>query len=152
VAPLAVSNVWNENSKSHGGRGLAVDAVNVTAPRISARVPVPPELANGRRATEICPDVTVKGAALPMVAPAAFRNRIVPVQDAAVPLEEFDAAFTTLISAVSVAPRPAGGNVNSRLVGVVVVCAKAVDTAAAPSIKIKLRIIFPLCGDLFCET
>ena len=45
--------------------------------------------------------------------------------------EEFDAVFTTLTSAVSVEPRPTGGDVMVRAaVLVVVVCANAGEMAA----------------------
>jgi len=50
-----------------------------------------------------------------MVEPAEFRNEMVPVQEAAVPVDELAATFTTLICAVSVLPSPAGGRVMVRV-------------------------------------
>jgi hypothetical protein len=51
----------------------------------------------------------VNGVAAPIIAPLAFKNEIVPVQEAAVPLFEAEAVFTTLICAVSELASPTGG-------------------------------------------
>jgi hypothetical protein len=88
-------------------------------------------LVKGRLAEEICPLEIVNEVALPMVAPALLRNAIVPVHDAAAPLEDVVARFRTLIWAVSVLPRPM--RENSRVVVLVVVCAIA-PTAIKPEI------------------
>jgi hypothetical protein len=72
IAPVLVSNVSSENTSEQGGRGDAVGGVTDTTARITVCVPVPPELANGRRAVAICPDVTVNGVALPITAPLAL--------------------------------------------------------------------------------
>jgi len=53
--------------------------------------------------------VTVKVLADPTVAPAASMKVIVPVHEAAVPLEEFAARLATLICAVSLVAKPTGG-------------------------------------------
>jgi hypothetical protein len=140
VAPVLVSKVESDTASAQGGRGLAVERVNATTPRMAARVPVAPALENGRRAARIWPDVRVNEVALPIVAPLAFRNEILPAQEAAVPSEALAAKFATVISAVSVAPTPTGGRLKSRVL-VVVLCAKAEDSAAtAANIKTKLLI------------
>jgi hypothetical protein len=64
---------------------------------------------NGRVAEKIWPLVTVKGVAVPIVAPAELTNDRLPVQEAAVPLDELAAIFTTLIWAVSELASPTGG-------------------------------------------
>ncbi len=117
-----------------------MDTFVTTTPRITVRTPVPPDAENGRRALEICPAATVNGVALPMVAPVALTKLIVPVQDAAVPFVELDATFTTLISAVSVLPRPAGGKVKLRVLVVAVVCAAA-ENIPATAIKVKTKLL-----------
>ena len=77
--------------------------------------------------------MTVNGVALPIVVPLALRNEIVPVQEAAVPSDALAAKFTTLISAVSVAPSPTGGRLKSRKP--VVVCANEDIAPTEASIK-----------------
>jgi len=59
---------------------------------------------------------------------------MLPVQDAAVPDEEFAAELSTLMRAVCVLPSPTKGNDKARLgaVVVVVVCAEAENAAASP--------------------
>jgi hypothetical protein len=109
---------------------------------MEARVPEEPAPENGRWAAKICPEVTVNGVALPIVAPLAFTNEMLPVQDAAVPSDALAAKFTTLISAVSVAPRPTGGRLKFRVL-VVVLCAKAVEMAPMPA-KIKTRLLIDM--------
>ena len=137
VAPLEVSKVSKENDNAQGTLEFSV---RVISPRISPREPDRPALANGRLEEAICPEVTVNELAEPMVAPLELRNEMLPVQDAAVPLEESDAALTTLMRAVSVLPRPAGGSVRVR-VPVVVVCASSdnIEPAVTSEIEINLR-------------
>jgi len=86
--------------------------ISCTNPRISAREPEPPVDEYGSGAEKIWPDVTVKLAADPMLAPLESRNEIEPLHEAAVPLDGLGARFTTLIWAVSVAARPTGGKLN----------------------------------------
>ena len=66
-------------------------------PRTSVRTPVAAVLAKGRVTDEVTPLLAVKEVALPITVPAAFAKEIVPVQDAAVPLDEDAARFVTLI-------------------------------------------------------
>jgi hypothetical protein len=65
--------------------------VEVTAPITIVRMPVPPELANGSFAEKTSPDVMVNEVAVPIAVPLPFRNEMLPVQDAAVPDDEFAA-------------------------------------------------------------
>jgi hypothetical protein len=81
--------------------------------------------AKGSEAEEIWPVVTVKLAALPMTVPLVLRNEMVPVQDAAVPLELAVATLTTLICAVSELARPMGGSAISCVLVLLLVCANA---------------------------
>ena len=81
----------------------------MTTPRTTPRFDVIPELANGSRAEDDWPDVTVKLVVAPVAVPAAFRNENVPVHEAAVPVDEFEATFVTLISTLSPVPMPMGG-------------------------------------------
>lgn len=104
---------------------------------MSPRTPEKPALANGRFADAISPDVTVKLVADPIVAPVEFKNEMLPVQDAAVPLDDADATLTTLMRAVSVLPRPAGGRVIVR-VPVVDVCAKT-DNMEPATMEVKMN-------------
>jgi hypothetical protein len=108
-------------------------AVRVTTPRISVRRPVAPTFVNGRLTDEICPLVMVKGVAAPIIAPLALTKEILPVQDAAVPLEDAVAVFTTFSCAVSKLPSPTGGELNDRVVVEDVVCAKAPEPVRAAS-------------------
>ena len=78
-------------------------------PRISVRVPVMPVFAKGRLTELMTPVATVKGVAAPINAPLAFKNEIVPAQEAAAPFFEAEAVFTTLICAVSELANPTGG-------------------------------------------
>jgi hypothetical protein len=80
--------------------------VTVTTPRIKARTPDPPALANGRRADATCPVPRVNVVTVPIAVPAALKNAMLPVQDAAGPLDDALARFTTAIWAVSVLPNP----------------------------------------------
>ena len=81
----------------------------VITPRISVRVPVTPTFANGKLTELITPLPTVNDVAVPIAVPLAFKKEIVPVQDAAVPLDEAAAALTTLICAVSELANPTTG-------------------------------------------
>jgi hypothetical protein len=112
--------------------------VRVMTPRISVRVPVTPTFANGRLTELMTPLATVNGVAVPITVPLAFKNEIVPTHEAAVPLDEFDATFTTLICAVSELASPTGDVFDvSVTVPLVVVCdsaTAAVRAAAASSL------------------
>ena len=57
--------------------------------------PVPPDLENGRLTDDICPLAIVNDVAVPIVAALELTNEIVPVHDAAVPLDDAEARFTT---------------------------------------------------------
>jgi hypothetical protein len=106
VTPVAVSNVSSEVRKPQGVPDVAVTE---TIPTTSVRVPVAAVFANGRVAEKISPLVTVKLVAVPSAAPVADVNEIVPVQDAAVPLDEAVALLRILICTVSLEARPTGG-------------------------------------------
>jgi len=95
-----VSKIDIETSNVQGGRGVVVGTVRHTTARNVVRGAVPPLLANGRRMGEVWPAVTVKDWAEPIVFPVASMNVTVPVQEAAVPLLEFEATFATLTSSV----------------------------------------------------
>jgi hypothetical protein len=100
------------------------------------RVPVTPTFANGRLTELMTPLATVNGVAVPMTVPLALRNETVPVQEAAVPLDEFDAVFTILICAVSELASPTGGVFDvSVTVPLVVVCDSA--TAAVKAVAVR---------------
>jgi hypothetical protein len=108
VAPVLESYVSNVAWSEHGTPESSV-TVRVMTPRISVRVPVTPTFAKGRLTELMTPLATVKGVAVPMIVPLAFKNEIVPAQEAAVPLDEAEAVFTTLICAVSELASPTGG-------------------------------------------
>jgi hypothetical protein len=112
VAPVVLSKVSKENASAQGTPDVTVSWIS---PRISPRIPDKPALANGRLADASCSEVTVKLVAEPIAVPVELRNEMLPVQDAAVPLDELDATLTTLIRAVSVLPRPAGGRLIVRV-------------------------------------
>ena len=75
---------------------------------------------------------TVNEVAVPIAVPLVFKNAIVPVQEAAVPLDDADAVLTTLICTVSELARPTGGvfEVCVTVTLVVVVYAEANATVA----------------------
>jgi hypothetical protein len=75
-------------------------------------MPVAAVLAKGRLTEEVTPLAAVNDVALPITVPAALAKEIVPVQDAAVPLDEAVARFVTLIWAVSELANPTGGRVD----------------------------------------
>ena len=80
-------------------------------PRTSVRTPVAAVLAKGRLTDVVTPLAAVNEVALPITDPAALAKETVPVQDAAVPLDEAVARFVTLIWAVSELASPTGGRV-----------------------------------------
>jgi len=104
-----VSKVSKEDCRLQGAEEL--ETVHCTWPRTSARLLLP-TLVKGSEAEKVCPAVTVKLAAVPMTAPAESRNEMLPVQDAAVPLDELEARLATFIWAVSVGAKPTGGKLN----------------------------------------
>ena len=146
VAPVVVSNVSNEEASWQGGADV-VGMVRLICARTSFRAPEP-----SSGAEKIWPEVTVKLAAVPSVAPVELRNVMVPEQDAAVPLEEFAAMFTTFTWMVSVPARPTGRKFSVRVtvVGVVVWAkpAAAVHTAHATKGKNVRRINIRTFRDL----
>ena len=79
-------------------------------PRTSVRTPVAAVLAKGRLTEEVTPLAAVNEVAPPITVPAALAKEIVPVQDAAVPLDEDVARFVTLIWAVSELANPTEGS------------------------------------------
>jgi hypothetical protein len=92
---VSVSKVSKEDNRLQGA-AEELGALHWTSPRICTR-PELPTLEYGSDAENNCPAVTVKLAAEPIVAPAESRNVMVPVHDAAVPLDELEATLTTLI-------------------------------------------------------
>lgn len=106
VAPVEESKVSSEEVRAQGTPEVTVSDISA---RSSPCTPVKPALAKGRLAEVSCPDAIVKLVADPIVTPVALRKETVPVQDAAVPLEDSAATLTTLIRAVSVLPSPKGG-------------------------------------------
>src|SRR5689334_862177 len=81
VAPVVVSNVSTLIDNEHGARGVVVGSFSWTIARTKPRVPVMPDVENGRRAEDACPVVRVKLVAVPTAVPAAFPNERVPVHD-----------------------------------------------------------------------
>jgi len=100
----------------------------------------------GRMAEEISPLATVKLTAVPMAVPPDVVNEMVPVQEAAAPLEEAVALLATLICMVSLEARPTGGKSKLRVAEVVdVVCAdaeKAIKIAVSGSMHFRKNIVF----------
>ncbi len=144
VAPVEESYVSSDERSSQGAAPVPVVTVSVTTARTSVRVPDAPAFENGRLTEEIWPLVTVKDVAEPMAVPPELRNPMVPVQDAAVPLDEAVATFTTLTCRVSELPSPIGpdAEVTVDVELVVVVCAgaqAAVSTPAADRVNANLR-------------
>jgi hypothetical protein len=91
-----------------------LETASETLPWISPRLPVSPALAKGRVIVCSPPEPTVKDAGVP-IAPLAFKNEMVPVHDGGVPVADDEdddevAVFATVIEAVSLLPRPMGGN------------------------------------------
>ncbi len=134
VTPVDVSNVSSDDMSRHGAAVEPVVTVKVTTLRTSVRVPDAPTLAKGRLAEKVCPLVTVNDVADPMAVPLELTNPMVPVQDAAAPLEDAVATFTTLTCKVSEPARPIGDEADSTVAVelVVVVCASAQVTVNAP--------------------
>jgi hypothetical protein len=143
VSPLSVSKVSSEVRIAQGVPDVVVTEMT---PTISTRVPVAEVFVKGRVAEEISPLETVKLAAVPMTVPPDVVNEMVPVQDAAVPLEEAAALLTTLICMVSLEARPTGGKSKLRVAEVVdVVCAdaeKAIKIAVSGSMHFRKNIVF----------
>ena len=107
-----MSYVSREVDSEHGTLDVLVSEIT---PRTSVRTPVDAVLANGRDTDAVTPLATVNGVAVPITVPAAFANEIVPVQDAAVPLDEEVARFVTLIWAVSELANPTAGKLDVRV-------------------------------------
>jgi hypothetical protein len=118
VTPLSVSNV---SSDVRSAQGVPDVVVTETTPTISTRAPVAEVFVKGSVAEEISPLVTVKVAAVAMAVPPEVVKEIVPVQEAAAPLEEAVALLATLICMVSLEARPTGGKSKLRVAEVVVV-------------------------------
>ena len=108
MTPVLVSYVSSVICRLHGGPEFGVNVREMVA-RISVRVPVAPDLPNGRLTETMASLATVNGVAEPIAVPLALRNVTEPVQDAAVPFEAFDAVLTKLICAVSELARPRCG-------------------------------------------
>ena len=89
--------------------------------RKSPRLPLRPELPNGRLAVAVALEPMVNVVAVPITAPVELKNEIVPVHDAAVPLAEAAAKLTTVMRAVSVEPSPNGASECVSVLVVVVV-------------------------------
>jgi hypothetical protein len=144
-----VSYVSNEVSSEHGTPEFSVSVRVITA-RITVRVPVAPTFANGRLTELITPLATVNDVAVPIAVPLAFKNEIVPVHEAAVPLDDAVAVFTTLICAVSELPKPTGGVVEVAVtVPLVVVwdnATAAVNAAAVSSLWNRWKNMLYLSG------
>jgi hypothetical protein len=103
-----VSYVSRDVESEHGTPDVAF---SVMVPRTSVLTPVAAVLAKGSVTEEVTPLAAVNEVALPITVPAALAKEIVPVQDAAVPLDEDVARFVTLIWAVSELANPTGGRV-----------------------------------------
>jgi len=95
--------------------------VNPITPTTSTRAVEELSLANGRPAEKIWPAVSVKGVDVPIALPVELLKVMLPVHDAAVPFDEFDARLATLIWMVSVLPTPTGPMLIFLVVVVVVV-------------------------------
>ncbi len=108
MTPPLVSKVSSEIRREHGV-GDEDDRVTWTTARISPRGAERPELPKGRLPDEVWPDAMVKLVEAPMVAPLALTKETLPVQDAAVPLDDAVATLVRLMRAVSVLARPKGG-------------------------------------------
>ena len=125
VTPLDVSNVSSELRSPHGVPEVVV--IEIT-PTTSARVALDDSFANGKLAENTSPLAMVKLAALP-TAPLGPTNEMLPLQDAAVPLDDALALLSTLICRVSLLASPTGGKSNVRVFELDDVCATAADAA-----------------------
>ena len=130
VTPEVVSYVSREVDSEHGTSEVVVNAMTA---RTSARTLVEAVFANGRLTEEVTPLATVNEVALPIAVPAAFRNEIVPAQDAVSVLE--DVVFVTLTWAVSVLANPTGGRLEVCVLVVVLVVVWAIATAAVNPVE-----------------
>jgi len=106
VAPLEVSNVCSETRNWQGTPEVRVAEITALS---SPRLPENPALVKGRLTDEVTPLATVNVVAVPMVAPAVLTKDTVPVQEAAVPLDDALAKLVRSSRAVSVLPNPKGG-------------------------------------------
>lgn len=93
VTPEVVSYVSREVDSEHGTSEVVVRAITA---RTSVRTAFDAVFANGKLTEAVTPPAAVNEVAEPMTAPDAFRKEIVPVQDAAVPLDEATAVFVAL--------------------------------------------------------
>jgi hypothetical protein len=149
VTPLDVSYVFKEKDRSQGTPEVCV---LVTTARINPRGAVRPLLENASVAEVTALEARVKLAAVPMVVPAALKKATVPVQDAAVPLEDAEAKLMRFTPMVSVLASPTSGNENSEVWVVVVAllfCASADAAARAISrqrYRVDIVITFQLLG------
>jgi len=100
---------------SQGAAPEPVVSVTVTTLRTSVRVPDAPTLENGRLAENVCPLVTVNDVAEPIAVPLEFTKPIVPVHEAAVPVEEAVATLTTFTCRVSELASPMGAELDDRV-------------------------------------
>jgi hypothetical protein len=107
VGPVAESYVSRENTGEQGA-GAKAEIVSEIFPWISPRMPDNPALANGKATVTNWSGPTVKDVGVP-IWPLGFAKEIVPVQDAAGSPAVEPATFTNVTEAVSLAPRPAGG-------------------------------------------
>lgn len=113
-----MSNVSSDDRNPHGVPDVRVNEIT---PTISVRDPLAPVFEKGRLAENISPLVTVKLVALPIAAPADVVKEIVPLHEAAVPLDEALAPLRTLICIVSLDARPTGGKSKVRVAELLVV-------------------------------
>ena len=93
--------------------------------------PVSPDLEYCRLMEVTSPLVMVKLAGLPIAVPEEFAKDTLPVQLAAVPVDDAEALFSRLICRVSVLASPIGGSGRVRVLLLVLVCANA-DAARHP--------------------
>ena len=142
---MEVSYVSSVACREHGAWGPVGGMVVVRAitPRTSVRVPVAPDLPNGKATEAMTPLAIVNEVGEPIAIPLAFKNEIDPVHDAFVPFSALDAVLTTLICKVSELASPTGG-VSKDVVNVFVgELVWAMQAAAANSAALRN------CPDLF---
>jgi hypothetical protein len=134
-----VSKVSNDVTSE---QGVPLVCVNVMVATISMREPEVVALEKGRLTETISLLATVKLVLLPMAAPVAPVKATVPVQDAAVPLDDALAVFKRLTCAVSVLPKPTGPKLDVWVKVLDPDCASAetaVPTSRTTGIKTNLR-------------
>jgi hypothetical protein len=132
VTPELVSYVSKDVDSAHGTPDVSV---SVMTPRTSVRTLVDAVLAKGRLTEAVTPLATVNEVALPITVPTALANEIVPVHDAAVPLDEDVARLVTLIWAVSELANPTGGKLDVCVAVVLDVVVWAIATAAVNPVE-----------------